>query len=154
MPIPVSLDVVAQELDTLMDQMTAYINRQTGEIATVSEDDTVLIEDEDFDVAELPDWQAEMIPRLREILSGVDWEPLPGKFDIHEWEIMREFAESVEDGKMSERLQRAIRGAGAFRMFRMTIEDYGLREAWFDFKHQALRQIAAAALEELDIPYC
>ena len=156
MPLPVSLDAVAEELDALMDETTAYINRKTGEIASVSSDEASLVEDEDEDeddAADLQPWEAELLPKLREILSGEDWEALPTKFDIHEWEIMRKFADSVDDDRLASRLQHAIHGKGAFRMFRSAVEDAGLREEWFQFKHQALREIAREALDELGIPY-
>ncbi|HEU4887459.1 MAG TPA: hypothetical protein VFV49_06210 [Thermoanaerobaculia bacterium] len=154
MPLPVSLDAVAEELDILMDETTAYINRKTGEIASVSNDDASLVEDEDEEaVQDLPPWQAEMLPKLREILSGEDWEALPTKFDVHEWEIMRKFADSVDDERLADRLRNAIHGKGAFRMFRAAVEDAGLRKEWFQFKHQALLEIAREALDELGIPY-
>jgi len=135
-----------------MEGMTAFINRQTGEMATVSDDDMSLVEDE-LEEEDLPDWQAEMLPKLREIVSGGNWLALPDKFDIHEWEIMRRFADSVADDELSQDLHRAIHGKGAFRMFRAVIEDAGVREAWFAFRQQAVREIARLALEELGIPY-
>jgi hypothetical protein len=49
---------------------------------------------------------------------------LPTKYDIHEWDIMREFAESVEPERLSDELQNAIRGAGAFRYFKDTLRRY------------------------------
>lgn len=156
MPLPVSLDAVAEELDALMNEMTAYINRKTGEITSVSSDDASLVEEEDEEdeeVEDLPPWQAEMLPKLRDILFGEDWVALPTKFDVHEWEIMRKFADSVEDERLANRLQHAIHGKGAFRMFRAAVEDAGQREEWFQFKHQALREIAREALDELGIPY-
>ena len=153
MPLPVLLDAVAQELEGLMDEMTAFINRQTGELATVSHDELALAEDEDLDAAELPEWQAEMIPRLRGIVSGKEWVALPSKFDIHEWQIMSSFADTVGDPVVSEQLKRAIRGRGAFRMFRDVVERFGIREDWFEFKHGALRKIARDALEGSGIPY-
>jgi len=152
MVLPVSLDDVARELDGLMEQATAFINRQTGEITTITDDEISLVEDE-LQEEDLPDWQREMLPTVREIVSGENWVALADKFDIHEWEIMRKFADCVDDDDLSEDLQRAIHGKGAFRMFRATIEDAGIREEWFAFKHQALREIAQAALEELGVPY-
>jgi hypothetical protein len=152
MSLPVSLDDVARELDGLMEEATAFINRQTGEITTVSDDDMSLVEDE-LQEEDLPDWQLEMLPTLREIVSGENWLALPDKFDIHDWEIMRKFADSVADHERSKDLHRAIHGRGAFRMFRAVVEDAGVREEWFAFKHQAFREIARLALEELGIPY-
>jgi hypothetical protein len=151
MPLPVSLDLVAQELDSLMDEMSAFVNRKTGEIVTVSDEELGLVEE--TDESELADWESEMLPQLREIAAGGDWAPLPDKLDIHEWEIMRQFAEEAGSEDLSARLLRAIHGKGAFRMFRATIEDDGLVEEWYQFKHEALKEIAREALEELGVPY-
>jgi hypothetical protein len=152
MALPVSLDAVAEELDGLMEEMTAFINRKTGEIASVSSEEAALVEEEVTD-EELPDWQVEMLPTLRSIILGDEWAALPDKFDIHEWEIMRQFADSVDDDALSERLHQAIHGRGAFRMFHATIDEADLRDDWYTFKHRALREIAREALEELGIPY-
>lgn len=154
MPLPVSLDLVAQELESLDNEMTAYVNRRTGDIVSVSDEELALVEEEEEGVEEeLPDWQVEMLPRLREIASGEDWVALPDKFDIHEWEIMRRFAETVDDKDLAERLQRAIHGKGAFRMFRATLEDAGRRDEWYDFRREALKTVAREALEHLGVPY-
>ena len=152
MPLPVSLDEVADEIDLLMDEMTAYINRKTGEIASISSDDMALVE-EGEDEEDLPDWQVEILPRLREIASGEDWLELPSKLDIHEWEIMRKFADSLHDGPLAAQLQQAIRGKGAFRTFRSIVEHAGAENTWYQFKRQSLREIAKEALEDLGIPY-
>jgi hypothetical protein len=151
MPLPVSLDLVAQELDSLMEEMSAFVNRKTGEMVTVSDEELGLVEE--TDESELAEWQAEMLPQLREIAAGEDWAPLPDKLDIHEWEIMRRFAEEAGSEDLSARLLRAIHGKGAFRMFRATIEDAGLVEEWYQFKHEALKEIAREALEEHGVPY-
>src|ERR1043166_6055866 len=127
MALPVSLEVVTDELEALSEQMTAFVNRKTGEIATVSDDDLALAEEE-LNEEDLPAWQVEWLPKLREISEGEDWVALPGKFEIHEWEIMRRFADRVSDDALSDQLQRAIHGRGAFRMFRDTIERAGIRD--------------------------
>lgn len=152
MALPVSLDAVAHELAGLMEEMTAFVNRKTGEIVAVSNDELSSVEEE-VDESDLPDWQAEMLPHLREIASGTDWAALPDKFDIHEWEIMRRYAGSIDDEDLSARLLHAIHGRGAFRMFRAVIEEAEIREEWFAFKHDALRDIAREALDNLGVPY-
>lgn len=152
MALPVSLDLIAQELESIQDDMTAYVNRKTGDIVSVSQDELTLVEEE-IDEDELPDWQLEMLPQLREIASSEDWLALPDKFDIHEWEIMRHFAETVDDEDLAERLDRAIHGKGAFRMFRATIEDTGCRDEWYAFRRESLKKIAQEALEGFGIPY-
>lgn len=134
-----------------MDEMTVFVNRKTGEIVSVSHDDLSIVE-EGVGEDELPDWQAEMLPQLREIAAGGDWAALPDRFDIHEWEIMRRFVATVDDADLAERLERAIHGKGAFRMFRATIDDAGCRDEWYDFKRQSLKKIAREALDALGVP--
>ncbi len=154
MPFPLSLDEVADQLDGLFEQSTAFVNRQTGEIMIVGDDELSLAEEGDEEgKADLPEWQQQLLPTLREIADGEKWAALPNKFDIHEWEIMRRFADSVDDEDLSDDLRRAIHGTGAFRMFRATVEDAGVREEWFAFKREALREIAREALQELGLPY-
>ena len=153
MPLPVSLKAVADELSILGDLSSAYVNRRTGEVVTLSEDDQALAEEEDVAEDDLPDWQAEMLPKIREILESDDWVALPGKFDIHEWEIMRRFGASLSDSHGASEIDRAIHGSGAFRMFRATVERLGLRGQWFEFRDRALMDIAREALEEVGIPY-
>ena len=152
MALPVSLDSVAEELNALMDETTAFIKRTTGEIASVSADDAALVEDE-AEENDLPKWQKEALPKLREILLGNDWVRLPSKVDIHEWKIMRKFADSVQNEPLRDRLGRALGGKGAFRMFRATVDDAGLLDAWYLFRHAQLREIAKEALDSLGIPY-
>jgi len=152
MPLPVSLDAVADELDAQLDEMTVFINRKTGEIVSVSDDDAALVEEETTE-DDLLDWQAEMLPRLHSILLGEDWVALPSKFDINEWDIMKMFADSFDSELISTRLQRAIRGKGAFRMFRAAVEEAELVDRWYDFKHGRLREVAREALKDLGIPH-
>ena len=79
MPEPISLRKVAQELEGLMEQTTACINRQTGEIYFVSDDDAHLLED-DTASDNMPEWQQEMRAQLHEVLNDEDWVPLATKF--------------------------------------------------------------------------
>jgi hypothetical protein len=77
------------------------------------------------------DWQDDQFKVAGAIFA--DWErfeKLPTKLDIHEWEIMREFAESVEPERFSDDLQRAIHGAGAFRYFKDTLRQYRREQDW------------------------
>src|ERR1039457_766308 len=78
---------------------------------------------------------------------------LPTKYAIHEWDIMREFAESVEPERLSDELQNAIRGAGAFRYFKDTLRRYRREKDWYAYREEALRQIAIEWCEENGIEY-
>ena len=73
---------------------------------------------------------------------------LPSKFDIHEWQIMEDFALSVSNRKICKELQDAIHGAGAFRKFKSVTRRRGIEKDWFAFRENALRQIAIDWCEE------
>jgi hypothetical protein len=87
MSVVVSLRDVLDELSILTDEATVYLNRKTGELFTVTDEDAQLLEDED-DPKEIPEWQRELLPKVREILDSEDWLALPTKFDLHEYAIM------------------------------------------------------------------
>ena len=152
MGLPVSLKAVAEELDVVCDETTAYIHRETGELYTLSDEDIAYAEG-DRDEEDAPDWQHEAIAKAKEILEGETWLALPSKFDIHEWEIMRDFARSQADERLAERLSRAIQGKGAFRYFQNVLVDENLRDAWSAFRQRALEEIAEGFLAEAKIPY-
>lgn len=77
---------------------------------------------------------------------------LPDKFEIHEWEIMRRFADSRAEPARTELLD-AIHGTGAFRLFRRSTERLGLREAWFTYRDDVLKEIAREWLRENGIEF-
>jgi hypothetical protein len=69
---------------------------------------------------------------------------LPDRYDIHEYQMMVDFAETVEDVRSAERLSTSLRGSGAFRRFKDTVRLLGLEQAWYKFREQAYE---AAAIE-------
>ena len=154
MGILVSLRQVAEELEALPDEWTAYIHRETGELYSFSDEEAAQAEGEDEeDEDERADWEKESLAKAAEILNSEAWIALPSKFEINEWEIMRDFAQSQTDREAAENLLRAIQGRGAFRYFKDKVNQYGLRDEWFEFKGRALERIARRALEEAGIPF-
>jgi hypothetical protein len=152
MPIPVSLQDVVDELGLAADQMTVLLNRRTGEFLGWNED-WGSPGDEDEDLSHYPEWQREVVIKYREACDSKDWLPLPSQFDIHEWDIMSRFCDTVGSERRYEDLRDAIRGRGAFRRFKDTATRLGLIEAWYKFRGDALREIAIEWLEENKIPY-
>ena len=152
MAVVVSLRKVVDAIGALMEGSTAYLNRQTGELYTLQEDDAELVTD-DADLEDLPDWQRDAIPVIREILESEDWLALPTKFDIHEWAIMDEFSCSVDDPELRDELRNAIRGAGAFRYFKDTIHRHELQESWYNYRTAVLDRIAIDWLDEHEIAH-
>ncbi len=154
MAVAVSLRNVAEELDALMEGFLAYLNRETGEVAVISlEDIRILDSDGDTEESDLPEWQLANLVLTRDVLESDDWVRLPSRFDIHEWALMEEFSESVNDAALRDELLAAIRGAGAFRHFKDAVARHDIRESWLDFKLAALERLAATWLDRLGVAY-
>ena len=127
MGVAVKLDAIIDAMD-LPEEWESLIDPETGEIVTISEDDRFILDqegdDEDLDT---PEWERESIERIRKVLDSGRAIALPGKFEIHEWDLMRRFSLWVEDPDESAELLKAIHGTGAFRLFKMTTDRLGLR---------------------------
>jgi hypothetical protein len=91
MAVIVSLRDFIEEMDLMTDEATAYINRKTGELITLTHEEAALTEDPD-EAATAPQWQKDFLLKVREVLASEDYIPLPSKFEIHEWSIMERFA--------------------------------------------------------------
>ena len=142
----VSLREVIEEMDLSSDEATAYINQKTGELFTLTDEVLAFAENPD-DVAEAAQWQKDLLPKAREVIASEDFIPLPGKFEIHDWSIMERFARSLTDAAVSDELQAALHGRGAFRHFKDAVHRLGIADQWYQFRDAALEEIAIEFLE-------
>ena len=152
MGIVVSLEDVVDAMDLPNNEWTSYLKPNTGEIVTVTDEERDLAEDEDLDESDLPEWQRESLPKVRQALESEEFLPLPDKFEIHEWAMMERFSNG-QAGETREELLDAIHGAGAFRSFRNAIQRLGIEQEWFRFRQAAFEQIAKDWLEAHNISY-
>jgi hypothetical protein len=148
----VNLREVIQEMDVFGDEHRAFLNIQTGELITLSDYELMAAEEDDT-LENMPEWQQGMVQKAKDVLFTNDYRELPSKFDIHEYAIMQKFWYSVDGDELSERLLNSIRGRGAFRYFKDTIHQYGIADAWYDYREQAFREIAIEWLESIGIAY-
>jgi hypothetical protein len=152
MAVVVSLRDVIEQMDQWSDEATAYINRKTGELITLTHEELALAEDPD-EAEDAPQWQKDLLPKAQEVLGSEDFIPLPSKFEIHEWSIMERFAQSLTDVAASDELDAAIHGRGAFRRFKDAVHSLGIEDEWYRFRESALEEIAIEFLEEHGIAY-
>ena len=145
----VRLHDVITELEAQGDA-TVYLLKNTGEFVPVSED---LESASHRDIEDVPEWERELLPKVKEALESEHSVPLPSQFDVHEWDIMRQFSESRSDPDVSVRLGHAIHGPGAFRFFKAELRHMGLEKEWYSFREEAFERIAIAWLEENETPY-
>jgi Uncharacterised protein family (UPF0158) len=152
MAVIVSLHDVVTEMDLFSDEHTAYINRRTGELMTVTHEELALAEDPEA-AEDAPQWQQELLPKVREVRESEDFLPLPSKFEIHEWALMERFARSVSDPTAGDELLDALHGRRAFRRFKDTLQRLELTEEWYRYREAALEEIAVEFLEANGIGY-
>jgi hypothetical protein len=148
----VSIKDVVYEMDVLSEEHSAFLNRRTGELVTLSIEELSAAEEDD-DIDDYPEWQKEMIIKAKEVISSDDYLPLPSKFDIHEYHIMEDVCCSVEGDKIRGELLDKIRGRGAFRRFKDAIKSHGIEEEWYRFRQGELEKIAIEWLEGNHISY-
>jgi len=151
----VQIQAVMDAMD-LPGEWEAFLDPESGEILVVTDEERDVLEGEEVDDdqdLEMPAWEKESIGRLRRLLNSGRALALPDKFDFNEWDVMKRFARSIDDPHESSELLEAIHGTGAFRMFRETTTRLGLRERWFEYRDQALREMATEWFEEHGIEH-
>ena len=143
MATPVSLADIITELEAADDGATSYFDRDGGRVVLVTDEARDVAESDALD-AGVPRWQRESIALARLVLDddGTRFVRLPGKRDIHEWQMMADFASSLADDDAAARLSRALHGRGAFRVFKDTAASLGLVDAWFSYRDERFRQLA------------
>jgi hypothetical protein len=148
----IQLRAIVDALEIQGAETKSYLNRQAGEVVTVSREEMSAAE-EGADLEDFPAWQQEMIRQAIDILDTDHYVELPDQREIHEWSIMRDFCGSVQDGRVYDALLDAVHGKGAFHRFKDTLLRYGIEQKWYQFHTEALQKIAKDWLEANEIAY-
>lgn len=142
MGFPVKLSEIIEAIDFQSDEISSYLNKKTGEIVTLTEDDIKGAENQDT-LEEYPEWQHENIKISSDFLDHEeDFIGLPTKYDVHEYQIMERFCLSLKNREISEVLYRAIKGKGAFRRFKDDIIRFDIEDDWYKYREEAMKQVA------------
>jgi hypothetical protein len=146
-----NLKAIVNALEGASDQSCAYFDLDTGEVYELSLEMISEAEEGEEDL-DLPEWQKAEWELAKKIVASDRILQLPTKHDIHEWEIMNEFSQSVKKDSVREELLDAIHGAGAFRSFKNAIRRHHIEQDWYDFRDQALHDIGVEWCEENGVP--
>ena len=133
----VKLRDIVEAMEMANESARSFLDLQTGEIETLVDDP---LDDEE---------QEEISERLDE--HG--FVRLPEQYDIHEYHIMEEFVEQLQNPMIQERLADAINGRGAFQRFKRGIRQYKVEQDWYDFRDAAFLEIAREWCEENNLEY-
>lgn len=148
----VRLSQLVEGMEFQTDESTSYLNRTTGEIVTIADDEFWAAE-EDKPAEEHPEWQRDSIRVAKELLNADYFIELPSKFDIHEYSIMERFCLSLSDEALREEMYHSIKGSGAFRRFKENIHRHGIADEWYGYRDEAMKQIAIDWCEANGIDY-
>ncbi len=149
--VTVCLGEIISEMIDVAEEETAYLNRLTGELITLTEPERDALE-KGHAPAEPPAPQRD-IAKLHKLAADGDLLELPTKYDAHEYSLVERFCEGVKDSGHRAKLLEAIRGPRAFRDFQETVGRLGLQEQWFCFRDEAFERIAVGWLEENRIAF-
>ena len=125
----IKMSALMQAIELASDSGTYYYDLKKQESIYLMEDSWNW-DDEDKEMAELIDMEWNRFVRL------------PGKYEIHEYKMMEEFIDEVENVKIQSELYHAIQGRGAFRRFKDKIRYQGIEQKWYDFQNNAYREFA------------
>ena len=78
---------------------------------------------------------------------------LPTQYEIHEYQIMVEFIDTIEDLEINNNLQRLTQGRGAFRRFKDYCAEMNMIQDWYDFRNKKYKQIAIEWCEQNKLEY-
>lgn len=166
--VKVNLDDLADALENASYEMTYVLDLETGEVTFTSEEDSRDLEEiyaeleggegvesPAFEKAlarrDLPDWRKDTVREARRIAEnfGTRYIGIDPQGSREGYSDMEAFIETVQDRQLQNRLERAIAGRGAFRMFKDVLLDYPReRERWFQFQAERQRERALEWLKE------
>ncbi|MHC4775724.1 MAG: UPF0158 family protein [Planctomycetota bacterium] len=147
MCVVVSLGDIVNEMTEIGADETAFLNRRTGELLSLNDEQRYLLENSRAGV--LSDEER----ALQEALESGDLMELPSTFEHHQYSIVEQFCRSVNSDDHRDELLGAIRGKRAFRDFTVIIRRTGLEGDWLHFRDRAFEEIALAWLEANNVAY-
>jgi hypothetical protein len=151
---PIDLGTVVDAFEMQSKECRSILDRQTGEIHLLTSEEIYAIDDAE-DLESFSDWQRPLIEIGRLAFNDTTGRflTLPDQFEIHEYRALEGFSTSQADPDVSDQLLSAIRGRGAFRMFKATVDRLGLRDEWFKYRDEFLLRIARDWCEDHDLPF-
>ncbi len=98
-------------------------------------------------VSDLEELQDKKLDDLDDVIS------LPTQQERNDYGIMQDFIAQVDDQTAYEWLTNSIKGRGAFRMFRATLNRFDLTNEYYQFRDDAYEEIAINWCNEYGIEY-
>lgn len=131
----VKLNEVIDALDFINDEIEYYYNPDTEEIFMSN-------------IGEFEDLTEDELDELFEKSIM-----LPTRYDINEYEMMENFAETISDTRLQNQLYISLNGSGAFRRFKDTCINFDIIDDWYKFRDERYKEIAIDWCKENKIEF-
>ena len=131
----VKLSEVIDALDFTNDEIEYYYNPTNGEIF----------------MSNIGDYENLNEDELDELFEKSIM--LPTRYDINEYEMMEDFAETIDDTRFQNQLYISLNGRGAFRRFKDTCINFDIIDAWYKFRDKKYKELAINWCKENNIEF-
>jgi hypothetical protein len=136
-PGKINVKEAADMLDAGGEIFEFYYDRDTGAIVEVPTEEALY----DFDPEDIPDSDRELWASVEDDEEGKRFLKLPTQFEINEFDIMRDFVESLTDETKKSVLSEQMRAGAALNHFKNKVIRLGLDNRWLEFKAGALTKM-------------
>jgi len=150
----VKLSDIIDALGIASDEISFWLEKATGRVHMLTSEEIRAGEGDD-PLEDYPEGQRELVEISRRIEQGSaeGLVQLPTNWDVHEYEIMEAFCDSLPDGTVRDALYIAIDGKGAFRRFKDAIHTFGVADDWYKHRRQQFEAIAAEWCHANDVGF-
>ncbi len=121
----IKLKDIVDAFDMISETSEQFINIKNGEVIVL--DEAVCDEDNEL---------------LEEIAYSDNYIRLPSQYEINEYKIMKDFAYSMENDIIRDKLLNVLRYRHPLRHFKDEVFYLGIREEYFSFREEAYYTIA------------
>ena len=139
-PKPVYLEDIVDAFETCMDEWTQFLDTRTGEIVSIPNDPGLMAFDEDEAICE-------------EIEETEYYIRLPDQYELHEKQIMENFADICVSRSIANRLWRALNGRHPYRYFKDAINEMGVAQKYYDFRALTFLRMAEEWCRDHNVRY-
>jgi len=150
----IKLSAIVEEIGQ-MDGMEIYLHKPTGRIYHFFEGES------EFESVYSPSEIEKLPPEQKKEVeiayafeeNEADFLPFPSKYEVNEYQIMEKFSYAQSKEHVQDSLLDSIKGKGAFRRFRATVDRFNLTEKWYAFREAAFYEIAIEWCIEKEIAF-
>jgi len=145
---PVPIDQLIDALEAQSDSHSSYLDRQTGEVYTISEDAISLSEGETDSAHLIAAWQEDEVELARRIQSSDRYLAFPDQWEVNEWDIMADFSKLIKKDDITYRAAQGNSRQSCVSSIQGSNRAFWRTEDWFAFRRRAFEEILMAWCEE------